>query len=175
VNGKNLVLDGTAPTASTALFRDSPELKRGGGNPWKQVATWSDSPTGLLRSFVSFADLHIWLGLKNGDDQGTRFDLRAEILKNGVQIASGETYCVSGVMRNATKALETTVALGTVMNGTFGPDGILSLRILARMGTNGMGVHCGGHANTVGLRLYFDPVTRPAGFDATFFGGAGGV
>jgi len=43
----------------------------------------------------------------------------------------------------------------------------LSLKILARIGTNGDGTFCGGHSNAVGLRLYFDATSRPSRFDAT--------
>ena len=32
---------------------------------------------------------------------------------------------------------------------------------------NGAGVFCGGHSNAVGLRLYFDAISRPSRFDAT--------
>ena len=51
-------------------------------------------------SLISLNDLHVWLGLKNSDDQGTNFDLRVEVNKNGALVASGETYCITGVTRN---------------------------------------------------------------------------
>jgi hypothetical protein len=61
--------------------------------------------------------------------------------------------------------------------GSFGPfspatfDGVtdvLSLRLLTRIGTDGAGAFCGGHSNAVGLRLYFDAVSRTSRFDGTF-------
>ena len=45
---------------------------------------------------------------------------------------------------------------------------VLSLRVLTRIGTNGSGAFCGGHSNAVGLRLYFDAVSRPSKFTAIF-------
>ncbi len=61
------------------------------GNPWQAVGTWSGA-AGLFSGTLSgLTDLHAWLGLKNSDDQGTNFDLRAEVYKNGVLVASGET------------------------------------------------------------------------------------
>ena len=53
----------------------------------------------------------------------------------------------------------------TTFNGT---SDVLSLKILTRIGTNGAGAFCGGHSNAVGLRLYFDAVSRPSKFTAIF-------
>ena len=39
---------------------------------------------------------NVWIGLKNSDDVGTRFDLLAEVLKNGTVIGSGQVNSVSG-------------------------------------------------------------------------------
>jgi hypothetical protein len=36
-------LDGIAPTATTAKFKDFAGLKFAGGNPWKAIETWSMS------------------------------------------------------------------------------------------------------------------------------------
>jgi hypothetical protein len=38
----------------------------------------------------------------------------------------------------------------------------LALRVLTRIGTTADGTHCGGHRNAVGVRLYYDAVSRPA-------------
>ena len=116
----------------------------------------------------SLSDLHVWLGLKNSDDQGTRFDLRADIFKNGAVVASGETDCVQSITRNPDLAEQVTVSFGAISPSTFnGTSDVLSVRVLTRIGTNGSGGLCGGHSNAVGLRLYFDAVSRPASFDAT--------
>jgi len=37
----NDFLDDTAPTATTAKFKDSPTVNFAGGNPWKVIGTWS--------------------------------------------------------------------------------------------------------------------------------------
>jgi hypothetical protein len=105
-------------------------------------------------------------GLKNSDDQGTRFDLLAEVLRNGVPIASGEVYCITGVTRNP--ANPHVFNFGAIEDADFGPADVFSLRVSARIGTDGNGVFCGGHANAVGLRLYFDAASRPAQFEVTF-------
>ena len=120
----------------------------------------------LLAVFAT-PSCHPWSGLKNSDDVETRFDLRAEVLNNGVILGSGETRCIDGVLRNATLAKEITVAFGSVSSGNFGSGEVLSLRVLTRIGTTPTGASCGGHASAVGLRYYFDAASRAAGFGAS--------
>jgi hypothetical protein len=45
-------------------------------------------------------------------------------------------------------------------NGELSPGNTLSLRVLAKVADSG------GHNNAVGLRLYYDAVSRPSGFGA---------
>ena len=106
----------------------------------------------------SLSDLHVWVGLKNSDDQGTYFDIRAELLKNGIAIASGEMQNIQGVTRNPDKAKEVAVAFGTISDGAFNADDVLSLRILTKVTATG------GHSGAVGLRLYYDALSRPSTF-----------
>lgn len=38
----------------------------------------------------------LWIGLKNSDDQGTQFDVRTELYKNGTTLlAGGQTLCIT--------------------------------------------------------------------------------
>ena len=121
------------------------------------MGTWAAAPDGVGGLLASLNDLHVWLGLKNSDDQGTRFDLRAEVYKNGELVSSGETLCITDITRNASKAKEVAVSFASfdpvLVDGSVDS---LSIKILARIGTDGSGNHCGGHSNAVGLRLYFD-------------------
>ena len=39
-NPPTLLLNTTAPTATTAKFRDSVAVNFSGGNPWKDIGTW---------------------------------------------------------------------------------------------------------------------------------------
>jgi hypothetical protein len=134
----------------------------------KDIGTWSAAPPLSAGTLTTLSDLHVWLGLKNSDDQGTRFDLRAEVYKNGALVATGETFCITGVTRNPALAQEVVVAFGAFTPVAFdGSTDVLSLKVRTRIGTNGAGSFCGGHSNAVGLRLYFDAVSRPAKFDAT--------
>ena len=169
----NLFLDTSSPTATTAKYVDSASIKFSGGNPWTVVGTWTSpllavslAADGRLKAA---SPLDVWLGLKNSDDQGTNFDLLAELYKNGILVASGETHLIKGVTRNPDKAMKVTVSFGSFSPVDFdGTTDILSLKIFTRIGTNGIGGFGGGHSNAVGLRLYFDAISRPAKFDVTF-------
>jgi len=167
-NPPTLFLDSATPAATTnagARYKDSTSISFSGGNPWKEVGTWTAAPAQTSGQLSTLSDLHAWLGLKNSDDQGTRFDLRVEVYRNGVLLTSGETRCILDITRNADLAKEASVAFGSFtpvsMNGA---SDSLSLKILTRVGTTSTGALCGGHSNAVGLRLYFDSTTRPAKF-----------
>jgi hypothetical protein len=112
------------------------------------------------KKLASLSPAKLWIGLKNSDDQGTNFDLRVELLKNGAVIASGETKDIQGVARNPDKAKEVAVPFGTISGGTLASRDALSLRVLAKTTDQG------GHNNATGLRLYYDTANRPSGFGA---------
>jgi hypothetical protein len=105
-NPPTLFLDATAPSGATARYKDSPGVKFSGGNVWQPVGVWTAGPGLMAGRLMNLGDLHVWLGLKNSDDIGTRFDLRAEVYRNGVLVATGETDCITGVTRNAAQAKE---------------------------------------------------------------------
>jgi chitodextrinase len=164
-NPPTLFLDNSSPTAGTPKYRDSAGIKFSGGNLWKEIGTWQVTTSGTL---TELNNLHVWLGLKNSDDIGTRFDLRAEVYRNGQSlITSGESYCIQNITRNPDLAKEVVVSFGSFSPVDFNSGDIISLKIFTRIGTNGDGTFCGGHSNAVGLRLYFDAVSRPSRFDAT--------
>jgi hypothetical protein len=104
----------------------------------------------------------LWLGLKNSDDQGTKFDLRTEVYINDTLVADGIARCIQGVTRNPSRAKEVTVPFGPITNGALEPGDLLSLTVLTRIGTNSDDSKCPGHNNAVGLRLYYDAVSRPS-------------
>jgi hypothetical protein len=168
-NPPTLFLNSTAPSATTDKYVDSAGVNFSGGNLWKSVGTWTASTALTSGNLSTLGDLHAWLGLKNSDDQGTQFDLRAEVYKNGTLFAAGETHCIASITRNSALAKEVAISFGsfapTIFNGT---SDLLSIKILTRVGTNSTGGLCGGHSNAVGLRLYFDMANRPSRFGGAF-------
>ncbi|HSK28937.1 MAG TPA: hypothetical protein VLA17_03155, partial [Candidatus Limnocylindria bacterium] len=91
------ILDNSAPTATAPKFRDSPALNR---TAYQQIGIWSAGPLGSAMKLDSLGELRVWVGLKNSGDQGTHFDLKAEVRRNGIVMASGETTRISGVTHN---------------------------------------------------------------------------
>jgi hypothetical protein len=161
-NPSNLFL-GSAPTASAPKYRDSAGVKLAGENVFKEIGTWTARPSAGNLNYAG--DLHTWIGLKNSDDQGTRFDLRAELYKNGMLVAEGLTRCIQGVTRDPNSAEEVKVAFRPFPTTVFTGTDVLVLKVLTRIGTNPDDSQCGGHSNAVGLRLYFDSTNRPSSFD----------
>src|SRR5215467_3903933 len=156
-NPATLFLDNNAPTASTAKSKDSASINFTGGNPWKEVGSWNASPAFTRGVLTSLSDLHVWVGLKTSDDQGTNFDVRAEVYKNNTLLSTGLTKCITGVTRNAANAKEVIVSFAPLSETLFdGSVDVLFVKILTRIGTNANGTRCGSHNNALGLRSYFD-------------------
>ena len=153
------LLNITSPTATTAKSKDSPALNR---TTFREIGVWSAAPVAAPMRLNSLSSIVTWIGLKNSDDQGTFFDLRAEISKNGVVIASGETKNIQGVTLNPNLAKEVAVAFGTISDPQFNSGDVLSIRILTNVADSG------GHNTAIGLRMYYDAVSRPSRFGATF-------
>lgn len=163
-SGRDLSLDSEAPVKQTAESRDSAALKFAGGNPWKPIATWTQPPVRATRTLISVGPMETWIGLRNSADHGARFDLRADLLKNGIRIQSNQTNCIGGATRNPRNAVGiggSLIPTPEVIDGVrLSPTDALSLRMSARIGTDGAGRFCGGRANATGVRLYFDAVDR---------------
>jgi hypothetical protein len=142
---------------------------------WDFVNIWAikegiSYPYFLWQREITSGPGTFWIGLKNSDDQGTQFDLRAELYINDRLIAEGRTLCITGVTRNPSYAKEVTVPLDSVADGDYNSGDILSLKVLTRIGTTADGRKCigpgGSHNNAVGLRLYYDAPNRPSRFGA---------
>ena len=110
------------------------------------------------KRLASLAPVKIWLGLKNSDDIGTYFDLRVDLIKKGMVIATGETKDIRGITRNPSLAKEVTASFGSISDNQLTSGDLLSLRIMAKVTASG------GHSNAVGLRLYYDSTSRPSRF-----------
>ena len=163
-NPATLYLDPTAPTGVTARYKDSRSVKYSGGNPWKEIGTWVRE-TGLVTTTAdALMPLHVWLGLKNSDDIGTSFDLRAELYQNGSLVAAGEARAIAGITRNPSLAKEVGVAFDPSLPVSIGAGDALSVKVLTRIGTNPDGSKAPGHSSAAGLRLYFDSANRASRF-----------
>jgi len=170
-NPNTLFLDDIAPTAATAKCKDSASVHFAGGNPWVTIGTWAAEPALTAGLLPTSSGLRAWIGLKNSDDIGTKFDLLAELSKNGIVFASGAARCLTGITRNAALAKEVTVLFDPFLSVEFnGTTDTLSLTLLTRIGTNPDDTKCigpgGSHNNAAGLRIYFDGVSNSSQFGA---------
>ena len=103
----------------------------------------------------------IWLGLKNSDDVGTKFDLRAEVLKNGVVIGSGQLDGVPGGSSGFNNAVLRTINVALSGPVDVCPGDTLSLKLSVRIAANVAG-HRSGTA-----RLWFNDSAANSQFSTT--------
>ena len=122
------------------------------------------APPGMTLTTLGLS--RMWLGLINSDDQGTRFDLRIEVYKNNSLVASGLTRCINGVTRNPNRALEVMGHFDPFPPTTYNSGDVFALQVVTRIGTNSNDTKCTGHNNAVGLRLYYDAISRQSLFAA---------
>lgn len=85
-NPPTLFLTTTAPTTATAKSKDSPSINFTGGNAWQLVGTWPTASVPAAGKLTALTPLHAWLGLTNSDDQGTNFDLLAEVTRTATSL-----------------------------------------------------------------------------------------
>ena len=128
-------------------------------------------------AITELSPAHLWVGLRNSDDQGTRFDLKIELYQNNVLVASGLERCVNGVTRNPSFATEAIVSWNTLSPVAVSPGDVLAFKVWTRIGTNAdlTETKCvpgpgGSHNNATGLRLYYDSTSRQSRFDMTLGG-----
>ncbi|MFY9556601.1 MAG: HYR domain-containing protein [Blastocatellia bacterium] len=109
---------------------------------------------------------NLWLGLKNSDDVGTRFDLLAEVLKNGSPIGSGQLNGVAGGGSGFNNAVLRTVNLALSAPGDVCSGDTLSIKLSVRIAV-GVSGHRSGTA-----RLWFNDSAANTRFGA-IIGGVG--
>jgi hypothetical protein len=136
------------------------------------IASASDFIAGPAAGVLTaLSPAHLWIGLKNSDDQGTQFDLKTELLRNGTPVASALKRCITAVTRNPDLAKETVASFDPFVPVVVTAGDVLALRVSTRIGTNPDDTKCAGpggsHNSAVGLRLYYDSASRASRFDAT--------
>jgi hypothetical protein len=138
--------------------------------PAAGTATGSFRP-GLTRaglvSVTELGDAHLWVGLTNGRDRDAAFDVRVELLNDGVPVASGLRRCVRDLSTDQRHPTEVVVPWGDFEPPRLEAGDVLALRVSARIGTGDDGGRCGGASGADGLRLYYGSTERPSGFAAT--------
>ena len=106
----------------------------------------------------------VWLGLKTSDDVGTKFDLRAEVSRNGVVIGSGQLDGVPGGSSGFNNAVLRTMNLALPAPVDLCPGDTLSMKLSVRIAANVAG-HRSGTA-----RLWFNDSAANSQFSTTIGG-----
>jgi uncharacterized delta-60 repeat protein len=110
---------------------------------------------------TSLNPARIWVGLKNSDDVGVRFDLLAEVSKDGVLVSSGQLSSAAAGSSGFNNA-----KLDTITFSSFSPVDVpagsrLSLKLSVRNA-------CGGSRHNSGVaRLWFNDSAANSRFGAT--------
>jgi len=113
---------------------------------------------------TALGEANVWIGLKNSDDVGTRFDLLAEVLKNGSAIGSGQLNNVLGGSSGFNNAVLRTINLALPAPVDLGSGDTLSIRLSVRIAV-GVAGHRSGTA-----RLWFNDFEANSRFKATIDG-----
>lgn len=106
----------------------------------------------------------VWVGLKNSDDVGTKFDLRAEVYAGGSLIGSGQVHAVPGGSSGFNNAKRNAIPVTFTVPVDVPSGTILSLKVLARI-TCSAPTHAWGTA-----RLWFGDAQAASGVTATIDG-----
>jgi CSLREA domain-containing protein len=130
------------------------------------TATCNTSFTVTGQQITVAGPAKVWIGLKNSDDVGTKFDLLAEGLKNGVVIASGELDDVPGGSSGFNNAVLRTINAAL----TGGPVSVnsgdtLSFRLSVRVAASS------GHVSGT-ARLWYNDSAANSRVQATIGGNA---
>jgi hypothetical protein len=123
-------------------------------------ATSQASATVTVEDATALAPANVWIGLKNSDDVGTKFDLLAEVFKNGMLIGSGQLNSVPGGSSGFNNAHLRTIPLNVTSSETFCGGGTLSFRLSVRVAADS------GHRNGT-ARLWFNDAQANSNFGAT--------
>ncbi|MEK6286541.1 MAG: hypothetical protein AABO57_12435 [Acidobacteriota bacterium] len=105
----------------------------------------------------------VWIGLKNSDDVGTKFDLLAEVMRNGVVIGSGQLNAVPGGSSGFNNAILDTINLALSSPSDFCSGDTLSLRLSVRVAASS------GHFSGT-ARLWYNDSAANSRFTATVGG-----
>lgn len=85
----------------------------------------------------------IWIGLKNSDDVGIKFDLLAEAYKDGNLIASGRLDSITGGSSGFNNAHLQTIPFDSFSAIDFPSGSVLSVKVYARNACTGSGKNSG--------------------------------
>jgi YVTN family beta-propeller protein len=145
-------------------------------NAWAGVTTSNNTSNnticGQVNGFSVFAIVEpttlaalsqakLWIGLKNSDDVGIRFDVFAEVYKGSTLVGSGQINSVAGGSSGFNNAKLDTIPLGLFVPVYFPPGSALSIKLYIRNACAGSGKNSGT------ARLWYNDMAANSQFGAT--------
>lgn len=128
-------------------------------------ATNTDSATiTVVRQLISLTPTQVWIGLKNSDDVGIKFDLLAEAYKDSTLISSGQLDSVPGGSSGFNNANLQTINFNSFSPIDFPSGSTLSIKVYARNACVGSGKNSGG------ARLWYNDSAANSSFGTTIAG-----
>lgn len=124
------------------------------------VVSFAVPPANASPVITSLGPAQAWIGLKNSDDVGTKFDLLAEVLKNGMGIGSGQLNGIPGGSSGFNNAKLQSMNLTMSNSASFSPGDVLTIRLSARIAASS------GHRSGT-ARLWFNDSSANSRFSAT--------
>jgi hypothetical protein len=115
----------------------------------------------VVAQLTSIGPAKVWVGLKNSDDVGIKFDLLAEVYVNGALAGSGQLNSVPGGSSGFNNAKLSTIPLTLTAPVVVGPESILSVKLFVRNACSGSGKNSGS------ARLWFGDGSANSRFDAS--------
>ena len=117
----------------------------------------------ITPQFTTFGPTTVWVGLKNSDDVGTKFDLLAEVLKNGSVVGSGQINGEAGGSSGFNNAIQDVISQTLSGSPNFCGGATLSIRLSVRVAANS------GHVSGT-ARLWYNDGQANSRFTATING-----
>ncbi|MFY9607465.1 MAG: hypothetical protein WAU45_02475 [Blastocatellia bacterium] len=119
--------------------------------------------SGSASTVSALGNANVWVGLKNSDDVGVKFDFLAEVLKNGAVIASTQINDQLGGGSGFNNAILRTISLVLSSSQSFCSGDTLSFRLSVRVAASS--THANGTA-----RLWYNDAAANSRFNATVNG-----
>jgi hypothetical protein len=133
-----------------------------GGHHTVALVAPTPTPTPTPGSLLTaLGPASVWVGLKNSDDVGIRFDLRAEAYRGATLVGSGDLASAVGGSSGFNNAKLDVIPMTPLPGVTFLPGEELKIKLLVRNACTGSGKNS-GHA-----RLWFNDSAANSRFDAT--------
>jgi hypothetical protein len=110
---------------------------------------------------TSLSPAKVWIGVKNSDDIGIKFDLKAEVYKDNTLISSGQINSVPSGSNGFAHARLNTIPFNIFSPIDFPSGSQLSLKIYARNACSGSGKNSGT------ARLWYNDTQANSKFNST--------